>query len=71
MAGDKEKHENFKRLATGRTNRVLKGMSLLENLTASRYAYMQEDLDKITDLLQKGLDALKLKFRPQNLTLEF
>ena len=66
-----EKVENFKRLALGRTNKVLKGLSLLGNLTSSRYISTQDELDKIIDTIQEGLDVLRLKFKPKVLTLDF
>jgi len=66
-----EKHDNFQRLALGRTNKVLKGLSLLGNLTSSRYYSTQDELDKITDTIQEGLDILKGKYKPKVLTFDF
>lgn len=69
--GADQKHNNFQRLAMGRTNRALKQFNLLENLVGSAYTYSQDELDKITNMLQKGLDALKTKFNLKNFQLNF
>lgn len=66
-----EKHDNFKRLAKSRTNRALKAISLLGNLRSSRYHSSQDELDKVTDTIQEGLDLLKSKYRPKLLSLDF
>jgi hypothetical protein len=66
-----EKAENFKRLALGRTNRILKLISLLGNLANSSYHSTQEERDTVTDTIQQGLNKLKGIYKPKTLTLEF
>ena len=66
-----EKHDNFQRLALGRTNRVLKGLSLLENLAGNSYHSSQEERDKITSTVQEALNKLRGVFKPKTLTLTF
>ena len=71
MVNEKEKAANFKRLALGRTNKVLKGLSLLANLTDSGYVSTQDDRNEITNTIQEGLNILKQKYKPKTLTLQF
>ena len=71
MVNEKEKAANFKRLALGRTNRVLKLLSLLGNLAVGAYVSTTEEKNEITNTIQEGLNILKQKYKPKTLTLEF
>ena len=41
------KHEKFVRIATARTNNVIKALSVLEHCSEHRYEYSQKDVEKI------------------------
>ena len=58
-----EKQERFKRLATYRTNEVLRRLKVLGNCAnRSAYEYDREDIDKIFNVItQKGKET-KSKF---------
>ena len=72
MTNDVEKHDNFQRLATHRTNRALKYIDMLGNLTSNAYIQSQEELDQIIDILSEAVNKLKDKYNtPKKLSLEF
>ena len=54
---------NFVRLAESRTNKVLKDLDLLSNLSnRSNYAYSEEDVQKIYTVISKKLKMVQSKF---------
>ena len=55
--------ENFVRLAESRTNKILKDMDLLSNLSnKTNYAYTEGDVRKIFDALLKKLKDTEKRF---------
>ena len=63
MATQDEKRERFKRLATYRTNEVLKRLKVLGNCAnRSAYNYNREEIDKIFNVIGQRLKETKSKF---------
>lgn len=61
------KREKFIRLAEGRVTRAIEAIRVIGNLSnKSNYEYSEEDAKKIISALQGEINALKLKFVPQN-----
>lgn len=61
-----QSRENFVRLAEARTNRVLKDLDLLGNLSnKSNYTYDDGDVSKIFRTLQKKIKVVESRFRSQ------
>lgn len=68
------KKERFKRLATYRTNEVLKRLKVLGNCAnRSAYEYSEGEVNKIFSTIEKRLKEIKSKFRyskkPEEFTL--
>ncbi len=63
-----EKKERFKRLATQRTNSVLKKIKVLGNCAnRSAYDYSEEDVNKIFLEIERRLREVKSKYHfPKN-----
>ncbi|MBI2410171.1 hypothetical protein HYV30_04005 [Candidatus Kaiserbacteria bacterium] len=58
-----EKRERFKRLATYRTNEVLKRLQVLANCAnRSAYSYSEEEITKIFSTVDKAVRDAKAKF---------
>lgn len=58
------REDRFRRMAEARVNKLLHMMRLLGNLSNnSVYSYTNEQLDEIFNVLQKGLNDAKFKFR--------
>ena len=56
--------ENFVRLAESRTNKVLKQIDLLSNLSnKTNYAYTDEDIQKIFSAINKRVKDSEKKFQ--------
>jgi len=62
------KKERFKRLATQRTNIVLKRLKVLGNCSnRSAYEYTEEEVNKIFSEIERRLREIKSKFHfPKN-----
>lgn len=57
--------ERFRRLATSRTNTVLKRLKVLGNCSNTHvYDYDEEDIDKIFSEIEKKVREIKAKFHP-------
>jgi len=57
------KRERFRRLATQRTNSVLKRLKVLGNCAnRSAYEYTEEDINKIFSEIERKLKEVKAKF---------
>lgn len=57
------KKENFKRIATARTNKIVDMIALLGNLTnTSFYEYTDEQVNAMFDAIQNELDEQRAKF---------
>lgn len=60
------KHDKFKRLASGRTNKVLTALAHLGNCSSKgSYEYTDEEVEKIFTAIQNKLDETKAKFYPE------
>lgn len=58
-----QKRERFKRLATYRTNEVLKKLKVLGNCAnRSAYAYTEQDINKIFSEIERRVKKIKSKF---------
>ena len=56
--------ENFVRLAEARTNKVLKDLDLLGNLSnRSNYSFTEEDVKAIFRVLSKKVQETEMRFR--------
>lgn len=63
-----EKKNNFKRIAEARTNKILKSISLLGNLSnTSYYEYTPEQIETIFNAIQEELDLQRKKFQKNNM----
>ncbi len=62
-----DKREKFKRLATKRTNEILKRLKILGNC-ANKYAYEynQDDIKKIFDAIEESLTKIKNRFHSES-----
>lgn len=57
------KRERFKRLAQGRTNRVIKALKILGNCAdRSRYEYLKEDVERVFAAVDRRLNKTKARF---------
>lgn len=62
-----DRQENFKRIAEARTNKILKSISLLGNLSnKSYYEYTDEQIEAIFEAIQEELNIQKDKFTEKN-----
>lgn len=63
-----QKRERFKRLATQRTNIVLKRLKVLGNCAnRSAYTYTEEEINKIFSEIERRVREIKSKFHfPKN-----
>ena len=66
--GQDKKRERFKRLATQRTNIVLKRLKVLGNCAnRSAYTYTEEEVNKICSEIERRVRETKAKFHfPKN-----
>jgi len=60
-----KKQENFKRLATHRTRRVLHYIGLLSNLAnqTNLYRYTPEEVAKMSNAIRESLDKMEKSFK--------
>ena len=59
--------DNFVRLAERRTNKVLKDLDLIGNLSnKSNYSYSHDDIRKIFSAINKRIREIELQFQAQN-----
>ncbi|HIC90792.1 MAG TPA: hypothetical protein EYP21_01755 [Syntrophaceae bacterium] len=57
-------HDRFKRLATKRTNEILRKLKILGNCSNRQvYEYTDEDIDKIFSAIERKVREVKAKFR--------
>ena len=58
-----EREENFRRIAESRTNKIIKAISLLGDLSnKSYYEYTEEQINAIFNAIQNELDVQRGKF---------
>jgi len=63
MATQEEKTKRFKRLATYRTNEILKKIKILSNCAnRSAYDYTEEEINKIFSEIDRRLRQARAKF---------
>lgn len=63
MKGKETNRDRFRRLATLRTNTVLKRLKVLGNCSNRHvYEYDEEDIDKIFSEIEKKVKEVKAKF---------
>jgi len=61
---DLNKNEKFVKLAESRTNKIIKTIKLLSNLSnRSYYAYSDTDIKAIFEAIEKEIKLAKLKFQ--------
>lgn len=61
-----KQRENFVRLAEARTNKALKIISIIGNLSnRNNYQYDQKDVAKIFSALEQEINKTKLRFQSQ------
>ena len=59
----RDRRKKFEDIAVRRVNRVIKEIRLIGNLSnRSAYEYTEEDVRKITKVLQRELDGMKSRF---------
>ena len=64
MVDFEEKREKFKRLATQRTNNVLKAIQVLGNCSnKSTYSYTEEEVNKIFAEIDRKLKESRAEFK--------
>lgn len=57
-----EKHENFRRLAQARTERVLDDLRKLSNLSSSNYEFEESEVDKIFAAIDEAVQVARGRF---------
>jgi len=63
MEKDTTKRKRFEKLATNRTNEVLKRLKILGNCSnRNLYSYTEEDIKKIFNEIEKSIKEQKNKF---------
>lgn len=66
MGESNQKRERFERLATTRTNKVLKSLDVLRNCSNSySYEYEANDVKQIFDSIEKKVKEVKKEFETQ------
>ena len=69
---DNKRRDNFKRLASSRTNEVLRRLRILGNCAnRSSYDYTEEEVNKIFSEISKKISEMKPKFTFPNKNREF
>lgn len=58
-----EKHENFRRLAQTRTDRVLDDLRKLANLSSPNYEFEDGEVEKIFAAIEEGVEEARGRFR--------
>jgi len=72
MAKKEEKRERFKRLATTRTNEVLRRLKVLSNCAnRSAYDYAEDEINKIFSTIERSLRDAKSKFHYPKVKIDF
>ncbi len=72
MVNYEEKRERFRRLASQRTNNVLKSIQILGNCSnKSTYNYTSEEVNKIFTEIERKLRDTKQQFNVDKLKMEF
>lgn len=67
MSEGSQKHENFVKLAEGRTQLALDAIQKLGKLSnKSSYAWEPSDISKITKTLREAINAMERKFDPRS-----
>jgi hypothetical protein len=65
MSAIETAEERFKRLATARTNEILRRLKILGNCANRQvYSYSEKDVEKIFSAIEKRLKEVRAKFYP-------
>lgn len=60
---DNKRYENFKRLASSRTNEVMRRVKILGNCAnRSHYDYTEEEINKVFSEIERKIRETKAKF---------
>ncbi len=63
MGNNETAEERFRRLATSRTNEVLRRLKILGNCSNRQvYAYTDKDIEKIFSVIERKLKEVRAKF---------
>jgi hypothetical protein len=57
--------EKFRRLATKRVNHILKHLRILGNLASPNYRFTDDQIGRIFEAIDGGVDGTKGRFRPR------
>lgn len=72
VAGEREKEERFKRVAEGRTNKIIDQIRLLGNCAnRSNYEYSEEEVRKIFHAIESELRETKAKYQAREKSKKF
>ncbi len=64
-ATSETREQRFRRLATARTNEILRRLKILGNCANRQvYAYTEKDVDKIFSAIERKLKEVRAKFHP-------
>jgi len=67
-----KKQENFKRIAEKRTNKAIKAIMLIGNLSGSNYTSDEEQVKKVIDALNGAVSVVAKSFeKTEKVTIEF
>jgi hypothetical protein len=58
-----EKHDNFRRLAQGRTSQVLEALRKLSNLSSPNYEFEDSEVEKIFATIEDAVEEARGRFR--------
>jgi hypothetical protein len=65
MSAAETPEERFRRLATARTNEILRRLKILGNCANRQaYAYTEKDVDKVFAAIEKKVKEVRAKFHP-------
>ena len=66
MASTETPEERFRRLATARTNEILRRLKILGNCANRQaYSYSDKDVEKIFSAIERRLKEVRAKFHPR------
>ena len=72
MADENEKRERFRRVAVGRTNKIIDQIRLLGNCAnRSNYEYSEEDVQKIFNAIESELRDVRAKYQAKKKNNKF
>jgi|GEM_PF-6414177 len=66
-----ERHENFRRLAKKRANRVADELRKIGNLSSSNYKYEREEVEELFDFIKEQVEKNRKRFKTEGGVEEF